>query len=388
MSLGTGSRVQTLYIPEITWGVTPATPTMTFMRLTGNTLNLEKPLFESQELRQDRQRADVRYGVRTVKGNLDSEALYGDEDPFLEAVLGGTWADVSTITTAHTDVTVAAAGHTYTSVSAVTFTGLGINVGDVVAVTGFTTAGNNGHKTVTAVAAHVLTVAETLTDESSGDSVQFHLLKQVLTEGVTKRSFSVERGHLDISKYFNFRGVVLDQWSMDAKPSGIVTVKRACMGKDCDAATSATGASSTSAATTNSPMDSLSGSINIQGSSVAIITGVKLDIKNQITMAEVIGSNVAVDYFPGRLMVSGELTAFLQDSALIDYFVNETELEVDWTFKGTPLTKSLNWKLPRVKINKAEVQVTQEKGIPVTMPFEALLDSASGHTVQVYRSNP
>ncbi len=73
------------------------------------------------------------------------------------------------IALASSDVTVAAAGKTYTTAGSLNFSGL--LTGDSVYWTGFTAGGDNGTKTVVSATATVLTVSQTLTDEAAGNAV-------------------------------------------------------------------------------------------------------------------------------------------------------------------------------------------------------------------------
>ena len=89
---GTGARHSMAYIPEVTYGTTPATPTFDNIRHLSTTLGVSKTTFESGELRDDRQIAHFRHGNKSVSGDIGIELSYTSFDDFLEAVLGGTWA--------------------------------------------------------------------------------------------------------------------------------------------------------------------------------------------------------------------------------------------------------------------------------------------------------
>jgi len=87
-----GSNSQLLRVAETAWGTTPVTPTGTFSRYTGHTLNPDRGSFESKEIRGDRQTADLRLGILTGMGDLDFELSALAHDDLIEAALGGTWA--------------------------------------------------------------------------------------------------------------------------------------------------------------------------------------------------------------------------------------------------------------------------------------------------------
>ena len=87
-----GSRHSMALVAESVAGTTPATPVFTPIRQTGTTLALTKETIQSQELRPDRQIADMRHGNKQVGGDINCELSYGGAfDTMLEAVLCGTW---------------------------------------------------------------------------------------------------------------------------------------------------------------------------------------------------------------------------------------------------------------------------------------------------------
>ena len=54
MTIATGARHDMAYVEEVTFGTTPANPTLIPIRHTGTTLGLSKDAIESEELREDR----------------------------------------------------------------------------------------------------------------------------------------------------------------------------------------------------------------------------------------------------------------------------------------------------------------------------------------------
>ncbi|MZR63862.1 phage tail tube protein [Alcanivorax sp. DP30] len=89
-----GSRHSMALVAETVAGTTPATPTFTPIRQTGTTLALTKETIQSQELRADRQIADMRHGNKQIGGDISCELSFGGAfDTMLEAVLCGTWEE-------------------------------------------------------------------------------------------------------------------------------------------------------------------------------------------------------------------------------------------------------------------------------------------------------
>lgn len=92
MGIGTSNAVAIGIVPEVTFGVTPATPAFEQIRFTGESLNLDLENVTSEEIRADRNRADsVR--VRTgVSGDLSFELSIASMNTLIQAALCGTWS--------------------------------------------------------------------------------------------------------------------------------------------------------------------------------------------------------------------------------------------------------------------------------------------------------
>ena len=295
----TGSRHSLRYIPEATFGTTPATPAMVALRHTSCSLVLSKDSFTSNELRDDRQISDHRLGANKVAGDIGFELSYGEYDPLLESALQGAWTS------------------------------------------------------------------------------------DVLEAGVDLTTFSIERKFGGINQYGVFTGCAVNTLALSIKPNAIVTGTFGLVGK---AATySGTSLDDTpTASQANSPFDSFTGAIKEGGSTIAVVTGLDLNLNNGVTPEYVIGSPSAGFLTSGRSNVTGTVTAFFSSLALLNKFVNETETSIEMTL-GNGTAKSLKILLPRVKFTGAENAVSGEGAVSLSLPFQALLDSTTGTNIQLTR---
>jgi hypothetical protein len=91
MGFATGGFHGLSYVPEVTMGVTPGTPSMKTVRHTSCSLGLTKESFQSNELRSDRQISDLRHGAKKVEGEVAFELSYGAFDDLLAAAFFGAW---------------------------------------------------------------------------------------------------------------------------------------------------------------------------------------------------------------------------------------------------------------------------------------------------------
>jgi hypothetical protein len=90
-NFASGSSAGVRYVPEVTYGTTPTTPSMVELRYTSCSMQLTKDSFQSAELRSDRQIFGFKQGNQRGGGDLAFEFSWKEFDPFLEAALFGKW---------------------------------------------------------------------------------------------------------------------------------------------------------------------------------------------------------------------------------------------------------------------------------------------------------
>ena len=92
MPFATGAQTSIAFIAETTWGVTPATPELTLFPVTSASFRPTKDVFESRDIRGDRQTADLRHGYQGALLDVDFELRHGQFDWLLEGALFGAWS--------------------------------------------------------------------------------------------------------------------------------------------------------------------------------------------------------------------------------------------------------------------------------------------------------
>lgn len=302
MPQASGSRHSLAYVPEVTYGVTPATPAFKAFRHNSTSLNLGKNTFQSQELRADRQIADFRHGTRTSSGSVVGELSYGTYDDLLEAALGGTW---------------------------------------------------------------------------TGD---------VLKAGVIRRSFTLERRFNDINKFLRYTGQEVDTLNIAMTTGAIVGVTFGFMGQGMNEDSAIIVGATYPAATTSSPMDALTGSLEEDGVPNAVITEVNLSLNNGMAPRFVIGSAESLQPSIGRSNVTGTMSAYFEDYLMYQKFIDETESSMLFTAQAGAGGASYEFLLPRIKYTGGDIPVSGEGPVSISMPFQALLDPVSGTNIQITRA--
>lgn len=209
----------------------------------------------------------------------------------------------------------------------------------------------------------------------------------VLKIGVTPKSFTFEIGHPDISQYRTFTGVTAGGFTLNV-PSGntLVTGEFTMMGTN-GAIGSATvdAAGGIEAPVEGDPFVHLDATFLEGGVSIGYLTGVQIEIQNQLTANYAAGSPGARSITAGMATVTGQITAYFESAALFTKWLAETDSSLKFTL--TVGADSQEWFLPKVQYSASTIPVANDGPIIQTLTFEALYDSVTGSVVQVTRVN-
>ena len=208
----------------------------------------------------------------------------------------------------------------------------------------------------------------------------------VLKVGTTPKFFSIEDYAADIDQARVFTGMSVSTMGISLAPNQMVTTTFGMVGKDMTiSATEKT----QNAASGAQPFDAYSGDIsigNVGGASpVAIVTALDFTLNNSYAPTFVIGDDSAPSLEYGRAEVEGTLTAYFEDAALINRFLNETETEIEVSVNDPTGANAYTFQFPRVKINSADVGVDGPTSRMITMSFVALYDTTEGTNLKITR---
>ena len=366
------------------------------LRRVASTLTLKKATYQSNEIRSDRQIFDFRHGVRTVDGSLSGELSPATYFDFVEAACRGTKGSALTITqAAMTSVAFS------NSSSNCTFAGgdahtQGIRIGDIIRFTGLTVvaANNNVNFLVTSMSgsnrvlglypAPTVGTADTTfsltTNGTSGKSIY------VPSSSFVSRKFGIEEYHTDLDLHRLFTECRVGGFKLSLPPTGLSTIEIPMVGRDMETASGGSSPFFTSptAPTTTGILAAVNGLLQVQGSTVGVVTGATLDFNMNPTTNPVVGQSFVPEIFLGRANVTGQLTALFQDLTMLNYFVNETEVSVLMYLTATTAANSpaMTIYLPRVKFGGGDLPLQGEAGQTITLPFQALKYGTAGAGVE------
>ena len=208
----------------------------------------------------------------------------------------------------------------------------------------------------------------------------------VLKVGTTPKFFSIEDYAADIDQARLFTGCTVNTMGVSLAPNQMVTTTFGVVGKDMTiGATEKTQDAASGAA----PFDAYSGDLKIADSgstlaSSAIVTGLDFTVTNGYAPTFVIGDDSAPSLEFGRAEVEGTLSAYFEDAALVNRFLNETETEIEVSVGDG--TNTMTFLFPRVKINSADVGVDGPTSRVISMSFIGLYDTTEATNLKITRS--
>jgi hypothetical protein len=206
----------------------------------------------------------------------------------------------------------------------------------------------------------------------------------VLKVGTVPKYFSIEDYAADIDQARLFTGCSVNTLSVALAPNAMVTGTFGIVGKDM--AVSAT-EKTQDAATGASPFDAYSGDLEIGGSVAAIVTAMDFTLTNGFAPTFVVGDDSAPSLEVGDAVVEGSISAYFEDAALLNRFINETETSLKVTVgdnESTPNT--MEFFFPRCKINSADVGVDGPTSRVIALSFVALRDETEETNLRITRT--
>ena len=212
----------------------------------------------------------------------------------------------------------------------------------------------------------------------------------VLKIGTTPKFFSIEDAATDIAQFRLFTGMSVSSLAVSIRPNQMVTGTFSMVGKNMAIAGTSVDAVKT-ASSGNQPFDAYSGALSIADAggslaAAAIVTGIDFTINNALAPTFVVGSSTTPQLEYGMATIEGTITAYFEDAALINRFLNETQTALQVVVDDPTGLSDYSFLFPRVKINGADVPVDNPTSRIITMPFVALYDTTEATNLKLTRS--
>lgn len=209
-----------------------------------------------------------------------------------------------------------------------------------------------------------------------------------LKAATTRRSFTIRRYFGDLASgnaYHVFTGCEFNSLSISMTPGAIVTMTLGVIGQGQGTQASEISGATVSAATTSESMTAIEGSVLEGGSAIGTVTEVSLEISNGMDTRFVVGSDETLQPSVGRATVTGTMTAYFEDQALLDKFIDETNSSIDVRVQDSA-GNQYRFYCPNIVYTSGQPDVEGEGPIVLSMGFDAVLDSTEGTNLIIERT--
>lgn len=201
----------------------------------------------------------------------------------------------------------------------------------------------------------------------------------VLKPASTRKSFVIETADSLNTQFRYANGVQVDSMSITVPLDGPVTFDAKLIGKSLStfAGTSVDTVAGYTVPSLKTPLLAVetTGFIKEGGAVVGYVQTAKFDINNNLTPAYALGSRDAAEVTPGKLMVTGEITAYFDAPTLYNKCRNSTASSLD--FKISDGVNTLQIFIPNVIYTKSNISIVDDKPVEVKMGFRGLYDATS-----------
>jgi hypothetical protein len=391
LKAASSSLMQLAYIPETVEGETPTTGKGIDLRNTGLSLGQEISKETSKEINATRQTAAMYLTDAQVQGGINFELSSGEYDPFIEALLMGTWSNFGMKgKLAAGTAAFAKATKTITLTNAAT----GLGVGSYFSVSG---AGikdeNRGPFRVKTIDTDkkVITVDAVIEDQSVINASVYH---SRLTNGTTPRSFSLEKRFTDINQTFVYRGMQVNKGSFAFDMRAALTGSFDFMGRTSVVGTGRMLGDKTeyTASQTGKIIDSVLGmkdvlldGVPIGDSISAGITKLSLDYDNSMQSLGAIGVLGSVGTIAGTIACSGTMEIYLNNAQVYNQVLTQKRFRLEWLAKDAD-GHGYAFILPSVELSSPKADVSQkDEAVILSLEFTALMDPSLQKTIIIER---
>jgi hypothetical protein len=394
MTFAGSNFVALRYVPEVTFGTTPASPAMQALRYTSESLNYNADFITSQEIRSDRMTPDTIQVGAAAEGDINGELSYGTYDPLIEAAMFGTWTTTGSDVAAATDISIDLTASVWTlGASSTDFTAQSWVVGQFIKVEGFAVAGAFYAEIVEITSATALIIAPltAVATEAAGDSIDITALEFV-RNGVTKKSFTMQKEFTDLTtpEFMNFTGARVSTMSFELATASILNTSFSMMALNSVMTETQFASATEPAANTNQVMNAVDNvaAIAFDGnpSTTYSFSSLSIEVNNNLRGQSAIGTLGYIGVEAGRLSITGSIELYFEDSTLFDNFTAATAFSLSFVVEDAAGNAYII-NMPRVKHTSMDIVAGGlDQDILASADFEAIINTAGTYQMQVVRT--
>lgn len=211
-------------------------------------------------------------------------------------------------------------------------------------------------------------------------------ITNTLKNGSTRVSLTVEVGNPDVPSYRQYAGCIVNSMTVNAPVDGNAEISFELNGltETVGVATIDTNGTYTDQAV-RQPFTHCGGLISEGGSPIAYVNGVQFTATNNLSPQYYWGTCATGDLNTGRFDVTGTLDVFFASNDMYNKFKNSTYSSLSFTLTDSS-AKTLTFNLPKIMYTGADMPVSGDGPIVISMPFRAVKDQTANATVVITRS--
>jgi len=396
--MSASNKLAIAYKEELTFGVEPGGDYKK-LRFISENLNQKADYVESDEIREDRANVDTIRVDAHCNGDLGFELSYGTYDPFIEALMGGTWSAAVEIVASTENLQIDFNSSAGTVEATGKFLNSAIAIGDWLVFSGLTggLVSMNGtpfrvidriDDDQVVVAGKIALIDGTQAASASDNGVITKASN--LVNGSTTRSFSLEKNYTDLSAtYIRLLGQKISGFTLEVPTAGKVTGNLSLMGKVEEM--SGTGHSVTPATTTRIFDTTSNIEAIIEGTPVAGTTNsfkgtfFSINISDDLRAQPELGELGPQGIGEGKLSITGKIRAYFKSAPLRTKFLNDTDSSLILMMKDREGNRYI-FDLPQVKYTAgANENSGPSTDIVEDLDWTASLDPTEGIVARLVR---
>lgn len=374
---------------ESTFGTLPVGQDLKQIRFASESLAKRTSSAISQEIRTDRQIADIVRVDIGAGGDISGEFSYSGsgtgssaQDLLIEAALqSGDWSAIvtnsGTYSTSGSTITTGAGTNCGASIS----NGQWIRLKNGSTVLGYhlvTSGGGTGTLTVTP--------APSALTGSGDEEVE---AGSYIANGTTDRSFSIERSHGDLASVFEqYAGMKVEGWSVSFASGAISSQSFTLVGKTETSASSTMGDGANTAHATGEVMNGVDNVYAIRENHTSlgsVVRSVSFAVSNNLFPRGAIASLGPVSMGSGSCNVSGSLSIYFENNTLLDKYRNWTTTSLTLVLSDSAGNAYCIF-LPSVKLSEASANAPGlNQDVIASFSFQAKRDSTYGEMIRITR---
>lgn len=212
----------------------------------------------------------------------------------------------------------------------------------------------------------------------------------VLVNGVTNKSFTFEKffeaGTTD--QWQRFTGARVNSMSLNVSSGEMVTGSFDVMARGMSSAQAAIAGAAYTAANTNPVINAATNFANLSMTGVTspAITGLKLNITNNLRQQPVVGSVQSRGIGAGRFNVTGEIEAYFDNNQLLDLYLGNASTDLTFDLGGVS-TQKYRFFIPKLKFSDCEITAgANDQDVMCKMPFQAIFDTTTAGSMKITRT--